>query len=67
MARVRTVSIGGREARLSEHPLTIGGISVLWMLDSAVWEDGTPVPPDDLRAAGIRVPRTLMADEDDSW
>ena len=67
MARGRKVSIDGREARLSEHPLTIGGISVLWMLDSAVWEDGTPVPPDDLRAAGIRVPRKLVADEDDSW
>jgi hypothetical protein len=64
MARVRTVRIGDREARLSEHPLTIGGISVLWMLDSAVWEDGTPVPPDDLRAAWIRVPRKLLADDD---
>jgi len=64
MARVRTVRIGDREAHLSEHPLTIGGISVLWMLDSAVWEDGTPVPPDDLRAAGIRVPRKLLADDD---
>jgi len=64
MSRVRTVSIGGREARLSEHPLTIGGISVIWMLDSAVWEDGTPVPPDELRAAGIRVPRKLLADDD---
>ncbi len=64
MTRVRTVSIGGREARLSEHPLTIGGISVIWMLDSAVWDDGTPVPPEDLRAAGIRVPRRLQADDD---
>jgi len=67
MARVRTVRISNREARLSEHPLTIGGISVLWMLDSAVWEDGTPVPPDDLRAAGIRVPRKLLTDDGDSW
>jgi len=48
----------------AEHPLTIGGISVIWMLDSAVWEDGTPVPPDELRAAGIRVPRKLLVDDD---
>ena len=69
MTRVRTVSIGGRDARLSEHPLTIGGISVIWMLDSAVWEDGRPVPPEELRAAGIRVPRKLLADDsaDDDW
>ena len=65
MTRVRTVSIDGREARLSEHPLTIGGISVIWMLDSAVWKDGTPVPPEALRAAGIRVPRKLTDAEDD--
>jgi len=64
MTRVRTVSIGGREARLREHPLTIGGISVIWMLDSAVWEDGTPVAPEDLRAAGIRVPRKLADDDE---
>jgi len=65
MARVRTVSIDGREARLHEHPLTIGGISVIWMLDSAVWNDGTPVPPEQLRAAGIRVPRKLLDSDDD--
>jgi hypothetical protein len=65
MARVRTVDIDGREARLHEHPLTIGGISVIWMLDSAVWEDGTPVPPDALRAAGVRVPRKLLDADDD--
>lgn len=65
MTRVRTVSIDGRDARLNEHPLTIGGISVIWMLDSAIWEDGTPVPPEALRAAGIRVPRKLIDEEDD--
>jgi hypothetical protein len=65
MARVRTVSIGGRDATLHEHPLTIGGISVIWMLDSAVWNDGTPVPADALRAAGIRVPRKLLDTDSD--
>ncbi|MES1170706.1 MAG: hypothetical protein ABUL47_08465, partial [Leifsonia sp.] len=64
MARTRTVSIGGRDARLTEQPLMIGGIPVIWMLDSATWSDGTPVPPDELRAAGIRVPRKLAADDD---
>ncbi len=64
MARVRTVSIGGRDARLTEHPLMIGGIPVIWMLDSATWGDGMPVPPDELRAAGIRVPRKLVDDDD---
>lgn len=63
MARVRTVTIDGRDARLTEHPLTIGGIAVIWMLDAATWDDGTPVPPDQLRAAGIRVPRALLDDE----
>jgi hypothetical protein len=65
MARVRMVSIDGRDARLHEHPLTIGGISVIWMLDSAVWDDGTPVPPEQLRAAGVRVPRKLLDAADD--
>lgn len=54
MDRVRKVQIGDREVRLREHALTIGGIPTIWMLDAAMYEDGTRVPDAVLTAAGIR-------------
>jgi nitrogen fixation-related uncharacterized protein len=54
MDRVRTITIGEREVRLREHALTIGGIPVIWMLDAAQYDDGTRVPHELLKAAGIR-------------
>ncbi|HEU0206746.1 MAG TPA: hypothetical protein VFQ74_08660 [Pseudolysinimonas sp.] len=54
MNRVRTIRIGDRDARLHEHALTIGGIPVIWMLDAALFDDGTRVPDETLTAAGIR-------------
>ena len=54
MNRVRTISIEGRDVRLHERALTIGGITVIWTLEAAVFEDGTPVPDAVLKAAGIR-------------
>jgi hypothetical protein len=54
MNRVRRIEIGDREVRLHEHALTIGGIPVIWTLDAAVFEDGSPVPGAVLTAAGIR-------------
>ena len=54
MDRVRTITIGEREVRLQEHALTIGGIPMIWMLDAALFDDGTRVPDAVLTAAGIR-------------
>jgi len=54
MDRVRKIRIDERDVRLHEHALTIGGIPVIWTLDAAVFEDGTPVPGAMLTAAGIR-------------
>jgi hypothetical protein len=54
MDRVRTITIDDREVRLREHALTIGGIPVIWNLEAAVFDDGTPVPDAMLTAAGIR-------------
>ena len=54
MDRVRTITIEDREVRLREHALTIGGIPVIWRLDAALFDDGTPVPGAMLTAAGIR-------------
>jgi hypothetical protein len=54
MNRVRKVTIGEREVRLHEHALTIGGIPMIWMLDAALFDDGTRVPDELLTAAGIR-------------
>ncbi|MEO6533615.1 MAG: hypothetical protein ABIO06_08580 [Pseudolysinimonas sp.] len=54
MDRVRTIRIGDRDVRLREHALTIGGIPTIWMLDVAVYDDGTRVPDAVLKAAGIR-------------
>ena len=54
MNRVRTISIEGREVRLHERALRIGGITVIWALEAAVFEDGTRVPDAMLTAAGIR-------------
>ena len=54
MDRVRTTEINGRAVKLREHALTIGGIPIIWMLEAAVYEDGTRVPDAELKAAGIR-------------
>lgn len=64
MDRVRRIMIGDREASLREHALTIGGIPVIWALEAAVFDDGTPVPSDMLTAAGIR---HRAAPADDDW
>lgn len=63
MDRVRTIQIDGREVRLREHALTIGGIPVIWTLDAATFVDGTRVPDEVLTAAGIR--HRLEPPEDD--
>ena len=63
MDRVRKITIDGREVRLQEHALTIGGIPVIWRLDAALFEDGTRVPDAMLTAAGIR--HRPEPDEDD--
>jgi hypothetical protein len=63
MDRVRTITIDGREVRLREHALTIGGIPVIWRLDAALFKDGTRVPDEMLTAAGIR--HRPEPDEDD--
>lgn len=54
MDRVRTTRIGGRDVKLREHALTIGGIPVIWTLDAALYDDGSRVPDVELKAAGIR-------------
>jgi hypothetical protein len=54
MDRVRKITIDGRDVRLREHALTIGGIPVIWNLDAALYDDGTRVPDDVLTSAGIR-------------
>ena len=54
MNRVRKIRIDDREVRLQEHALTIGGIPTIWMLDAALFEDGSRVPDAMLTAAGIR-------------
>jgi hypothetical protein len=65
MDRLRKIQIGEREVRLREHALTIGGIPIIWMLDAAMYEDGTRVPDEVLTAAGIRH-RAEPRDEDDN-
>jgi hypothetical protein len=63
MDRVRKITIEGREVRLQEHALTIGGIPVIWRLEAALFDDGTRVPDEMLTAAGIR--HRPEPDEDD--
>lgn len=64
MDRVRTTQIDGRDVTLREHALTIGGIPVIWMLDAALYDDGTRVPDAELKAAGIRHRPQPPEDED---
>jgi hypothetical protein len=63
MDRVRQIRIGDRDVSLREHALTIGGIPTMWMLDVALFEDGTRVPDAVLTAAGI--PHRPEPPEDD--